>query len=195
LRGGLTIHNLKGNAMHEATTVETPYGRYITTDGWFVLNLSDALALQNEQKGGASYPLESQEHPFASFGVHVRVLPAGEPNALYHSEGAQEGFLVLSGTCTLLVEEQERDLRQWDYVHCPAGARHVFIGKSPEPCTLLMIGARPDEPIRFPASKLAHRFNASAPADTDDPEQAYAQWPGDYTPTRLPWPPAPDTAP
>ena len=53
----------------------------------------------------------------------------GEPNALYHSEGVQEGFLVLSGDCT----------------------------------------------------------------ETEEPSEAYADWPGEYLPVRLPWPPDSDT--
>jgi quercetin dioxygenase-like cupin family protein len=56
----------------------------------------------------------------------VRVVWPGEPNALYHSEGVQEGFLVLFGECKLIVEEEERALRQWDYFHCPADTRHVL---------------------------------------------------------------------
>ena len=83
----------------EASSDETPYGRYIGSDGWFVLNLGDALAVRNEEKGGATYPLESREHPFRDVGVRVCVLWPGDPNALYHSEDAQEGFLVLSGEC------------------------------------------------------------------------------------------------
>lgn len=100
--------------MAEASSTETPHGRYITSDGWFVLNLGDALAVRNQQKGGATYPIESWEHPFTNLGVHVAVLWPGDPNALYHSEAAQEGFLVLSGECKLIVEEEERELRQWD---------------------------------------------------------------------------------
>ncbi|MGI8887267.1 MAG: hypothetical protein ACR2G9_10195 [Gaiellaceae bacterium] len=92
--------------MKEARSEETPYGRYITSDGWFVHNLADALAVRQE-KGGALYPLEPRESPFRDFGAHVRVLWPGDPNALYHSEGVQEGFLVLSGECTLIVEEED----------------------------------------------------------------------------------------
>ncbi len=88
----------------EASSEETPYGRYITSDGWFVLNLADALAVRNDEKGGASYPLEPREPSFRDFGVNVRVLWPGDPNGLYHSEAVQEGFLVLSGECTLIVE-------------------------------------------------------------------------------------------
>src|SRR5215216_762347 len=78
--------------VNEASSEETPYGRYITSDGWFILNLADALAVRNEEKGGAAYPLEPREAPFRDFGVNVKVLWPGHPNALYHSEQVQEGF-------------------------------------------------------------------------------------------------------
>lgn len=171
----------------EATTEETPYGRYVTSPGWFVLDLSEALAVRNEEKGGALYPIEPRDAPFADFGINVRVLAPGQPNALYHAEGVQEGFLVLSGECTLLVEEEERRLRQWDYFHCPAGTRHVLVGGS-EPCVVLMVGARPDEPITYPVSEVAARYGASVAKETSDPDEAYADWPGEYEPVRLPWP-------
>ena len=176
--------------MNEATAAETPYGRYITSEGWFVLNLDQALAVSNEHKGGASFPLEPREHPFSDFGAHVTVLSPGQPNALYHSEGAQEGFLVLSGTCTLIVEEQQRELRQWDYFHCPAATHHVFVGAGSGPCAILMIGARPDDPIRFPVSHAAQQRGASAATETTSADEAYAEWPGEYLPTHLTWPPA-----
>jgi uncharacterized cupin superfamily protein len=175
--------------MKEASSEETPYGRYVTSDGWFVLNLTEALAVRNEAKGGATFPIESRHAPFPDFGVNVRVLRAGEPNGLYHSEGAQEGFLVLSGECTLLVEEEERTLRQWDYFHCPAGVRHIFVGAGEGPCAILMIGARRDpEELHYPVSDVAAKHGASAASTTDDPDVAYADWPGDYEPVRLPWP-------
>ncbi len=61
----------------EASSEETPYGRYVTSEGWFVLNLAEALAVRNEEKGGASYPIEPRESPFPDVGVHVRVLWPG----------------------------------------------------------------------------------------------------------------------
>ena len=174
----------------EASSEETPYGRYITSEGWFVLNLADALAVRNDEKGGATYPLEPREHRFADVGVHVDVLLPGQPNALYHSEGAQEGFLVLTGECTLLVEGEERTLRQWDYFHCPAGVDHVFVGAGDRPCAILMLGARPEvETLHYPVSEVAARYGASASKDTDSPDEAYADWPGEFAPMRLAWPP------
>jgi uncharacterized cupin superfamily protein len=177
----------------EASSEETPYGRYVTSEGWFVLNLADALAVKNEEKGGATYPLESREHPFSDVGVRLCVLPPGEPNALYHSEGVQEGFLVLSGECTLVVEEEERPLRQWDYVHCPAETRHVIVGAGDGPCAILMLGARPEvETLRYPVSEVAAKHGASAAEETGEPDEAYADWPGEYVPVRLSWPPDSD---
>jgi uncharacterized cupin superfamily protein len=175
----------------EAGSEETPYGRYITSDGWFVHNLESALAVRNEEKGGAMYPLESREAPFRDFGANVRVVWPGDPSAMYHSEGAQEGFLVLSGECMLIVEDHERPLRQWDYFHCPADTSHVIVGAGDGPCAILMIGARPQVdmiPIRYPVSELAAKYGASVATETAVPDEAYADWPGDYTPVRLPWP-------
>ena len=175
--------------MDEATIQDTPYGRNPTSEGWFVLNLADALAMRNEEKGGGFYPLEPREVRFADFGVNVHVVWPGEPNCLYHSEGAREAFLVLSGECTLVVEEEERPLRQWDFFHCPAGTRHVFVGAGEGPCAILMIGARPEvEELLYPASEVAAKHGASVAKETPNPDEAYAGWPGDFAPTRLPWP-------
>ena len=157
----------------EATAEETPYGRYVRSAGWFVLNLTDALAVRNEEKGGAVFPLESDAAPFGDFGVNVRVLWPGEPNALYHCETGQEGFLVLSGACTLIVEEEERTLRQWDYFHCPPGTHHMFVGAGDGPCAILMIGLRPDpERLHYPVSEVAAKYGASAAEETYDPDEA-----------------------
>ena len=175
--------------MNEAKLEETPFGRNPAEEGWFVLNLADALAVRNEEKGGATYPLEPEGGPFTGFGVNVQVLWPGEPNGLYHSENVREAFLVLSGECTLLVEEQERPLRQWDFVHCPAGTRHIFVGAGNGPCSILMIGARsPDETLHYPVSELAAKHSASVAKETPNPDEAYADWPGDFVPARISWP-------
>jgi uncharacterized cupin superfamily protein len=175
--------------VNEASSEETPYGRYVTSEGWFVLNLANALAVRNEEKGGAVYPLEAREARFRDFGVNVRVLPPGQPNALYHSETGQEGFLVLSGECTLIVEEEERALRKWDYFHCPSDTHHIFVGGGEEPCVILMIGARPEvETLHYPVSEVAAKYGASAAKETHLGDEAYAEWPGEYEPVRLPWP-------
>jgi uncharacterized cupin superfamily protein len=178
----------------EARSEETPYGRYITSEGWFVHNLSQALAVRQE-KGGALYPLEPREAPFRDLGVNVRVLWPGDANGLYHAEGVQEGFLVLSGECMLIVEDEERPLRQWDYFHCPADTNHIIVGAGDGPCAVLMIGARPDVGLRYPVSEAAAKYGASVAKATDNPDEAYADWPDAYEPVRLPWPLESDAKP
>ena len=68
--------------------------------------------------------------------------PAGEPNGTYHWETEQEDFLVLSGEGLLIVEGQERKLRQWDFVLCPPETRHVFVGVSEKPCLFVAASSR-----------------------------------------------------
>ena len=51
--------------------------------------------------------------------MSLNVLQPGQPKGLYHAENAQEDFLVLAGECVLIVEGQERTLKQWDLFHCP----------------------------------------------------------------------------
>ena len=175
--------------VNEARSEDTPYGRYVTSDGWFVHNFGEALAVRNEEKGGALYPLEPRESPFPDFGVNVRVLWPGDASGLYHSEDAQEGFLVLSGECTLIVEDKERTLRPWDYFHCPAGTHHIIVGAGDGPCVVVMIGARPEEEtLHYPVSDAAAKYGASVAKETEVADEAYADWPGDYVPTRVPWP-------
>jgi len=99
------------------------------------------------------------------------VLEPGKPSGLYHSESAQEAFFVLRGRCRAVVEGEERDLRQWDFLHCPPGTEHVFVGTD-EPCVLLMIGAR------FAGKTLFYPEQ-----DTTSPQEAYASLP--------PWQPGP----
>lgn len=175
-------------SVQEAHAEETPYGRYVTSPGWFVHNLTEALAVRFPS-GGALYPLEPQDAPFEDIGVNVRVLQPGEAGALYHAEDAQEGFLVLSGSCLLVVEDVERELRRWDYFHCPAGTRHVLVGAGDGPCVVMMIGARrPQESLLYPVSEVAARHGASVERQTADPDEAYAGRPQGWEPVRLPWP-------
>jgi hypothetical protein len=51
-----------------------------------------------------------------------------------------------------------------------------------------MIGTRPDDPISFHVSEIAGKYGASVATETSSGDAAYADWPGDYEPVRLPWP-------
>ena len=106
------------------------------------------------------------------------MLEPGQPNCMYHGENAQEDFLVLYGECLLLVEGQERPLKQWDFVHCPPWTEHVFVGAGSGPCAILMVGARPeDEGLRYPVVDVARRHNAGVAEETTSGDEAYAAFP------------------
>ena len=66
----------------------------------------------------------------------------------------------------------------------------MFVGAGEGPCSILMVGARPDVELHFPASDVAAKYGASVATDTSEPDEAYADWPGEYLPVRLPWPPS-----
>jgi mannose-6-phosphate isomerase-like protein (cupin superfamily) len=65
---------------------------------------------------------------FASSASTCACSSRANRTASTHRESHQEDFLVLAGECTLLVEDQERQLQAWDFVHCPPDTEHIFIG-------------------------------------------------------------------
>jgi uncharacterized cupin superfamily protein len=160
----------------EATLVETESGVEPAGEGWFVVNARDAAWWRHRDVFGYGCPFGSRDpNLFPELGITLRVLQPGEPNCRYHAESTQEDFLVLSGECLLLVEEQERPLKAWDFVHCPGGTEHVFVGAGDAPCVILMVGARrPDDEIVYPVSELAQKQGAGVETEAHDPRDAYA---------------------
>jgi uncharacterized cupin superfamily protein len=158
----------------EARLVEQKGGLAPDGEGWFVVNAAQAPWWRSEDRGATCY--FEGEDDFPEVGVRLKVLWPGQPNGMYHAEEAQEDFLVLAGECLLLVEDEERPLRAWDFVHCPAGTGHIFVGAGEGPCLILMVGARGgDVATRYLRSELAHRHGASVEQDTPDPKVAYAR--------------------
>jgi uncharacterized cupin superfamily protein len=160
--------------MSEAPLTDAGSGLVPAGEGWFVVNVRDS-EWWTSKTFGSGCVFETREFPFHQLGINLSVMLPGEPNCLYHSESLQEDFLVLSGECRLLVEGEERLLRAWDFVHCPPGTEHVFVGAGDGPCVVLMTGARTEEEkLLYPKSELAARYGASAEEETPDPKQAYA---------------------
>lgn len=163
----------------EARLESTEHGLVPQGEGWFVLNARDALWKESDF---GPYTRFEGEARFPQIGLNIGVLQPGQPSCMYHGEGAQENFLVLSGSCLLLIEGEERPLRAWDFVHCPAWAEHVLVGAGDGPCVVLAVGARPDDGVIYPASELAQRHGAGVERETREPAEAYASF-GDDVPT------------
>ena len=177
-----------GAPVPEAETEDTPFGRRPTGPGWFVLNLDEVAGWRGEG-AGISTMLEWPEGSFAEIGVNVHVLEPGDRACLYHAESVQEDFLVLAGEPLLLVEEQERRLRTWDFVHCPPGTRHAFVGAGDRRAAILMLGTRrPGDRVLYEASEVAARHRASSAVTTSSGRVAYRDWP-EIVPGVFPWPP------
>jgi uncharacterized cupin superfamily protein len=154
----------------------------------FVVNAADARARAHPRRA-TLIDFEPADAPFAEVGVNIQILQPGQPNCRYHSEPVQEDFLVLQGECIAIVDGAERRLRQWDFLHCPAGTEHVFVGAGEGPCAVLMIGSRRLDEAHYPVNELAAKYDASVAQATDSPEEAYADW------RREPWRDAPGSWP
>jgi uncharacterized cupin superfamily protein len=174
--------------VEEARLEEVGSGLAPVSPGWFVVNVGEAAWVRNNAFGGrcvfessprvlAERP-EAEPQPFAEAGFTLAVLEPGKPGkptGMYHAESGQEDFLVLAGTCVLVVEEQERPLRAWDFFHCPPGTRHTFVGTGDEPCVIFMTGARREGgTIVYPVSETARAREAGVETETGSPAEAYA---------------------
>jgi uncharacterized cupin superfamily protein len=162
--------------MPEAPMERLDAGLVPAGEGWFIVNARDAAWMEAEGMGRfTSFEGPDVRFPHLGFGFHV--LEPGEPSARYHAEGGQEGFLVVSGECTLVVEGEERTLRQWDYFYCAPWTEHITVGAGDGPCVLLMVGTRTVEGVRYPVSAVAARYGASVETETTVGKEAYAGLP------------------
>ena len=161
----------------EAVLEQSETGLVATGEGWFVLNALEARWHHADGRGAKL--LFNGETEFPQIGINLYVLAPGEPMGMYHWEADQEDFFVLAGEALLLVEGQERPLRQWDFVHCPPQTRHIVVGAGDGPSVVLAVGARENQqPGRwggYPVDEVALRHRAGVEQETDDADVAYAQ--------------------
>src|SRR5262245_41963183 len=174
-------------ASEEARLEEVGSGLAPASPGWFVVNVGEAAWVRHDAFGGRCN-FESTERVlqerrdleplhFDQLGFTLAVLEPGNPTGMYHAESGQEDFLVLEGECLLLIEEEERPLRAWDFVHCPSGTRHTFVGTGEGPCVIFMTGARrEDGTIVYPESEAARARGAGVETETPIPSEAYARF-------------------
>jgi uncharacterized cupin superfamily protein len=154
----------------------TKNGLVVDVDGWFVLNARDSRWRTEGPLG--SYCNFEGKRRFPQLGFNISVLAPGEAIGMYHRENAEEGFLVVAGECVLIVEEQERPLRQWDFFHCPGGTEHMIVGAGDGPAIIVAVGARGrgvGGGLVYPVSELAARHGVSVERQTSDASEAYAK--------------------
>ena len=167
----------------KSEVVLTEHGLVPKGQGWFVLNARDA---QWWNRGGRGVLCEFEgagvegAADFEQVGINLTVLAPGEPMAMYHRENDQEDFLVLAGEALAIVEGEERPLRQWDFVHCPAGTNHVIVGAGAGPCVVLAVGARDlsrgTDWGAYTVDETAQRHGAGVERETTDAGDAYARF-------------------
>jgi uncharacterized cupin superfamily protein len=162
----------------EAELEQTENGLVPKGDGWFVLNARDSV--WRSRPGRGAYCLFEGAQDWLQLGVSVISLGQGEPMSMYHWEVDQEDFLVLSGEAVLIAEGEERQLRQWDFVHCPPEMKHVIVGAGEGSCVVLALGAREHQRAGpwggYTVDEAAARHNASVEGDTTEPDEAYARF-------------------
>ncbi len=167
----------------QSELVSTEHGLVPKGQGWFVVNARETQWWERPGRGvlcefeGAGFAGAAD---FPQLGINLTILSPGEPMAMYHRENDQEDFLLLAGEALLIVEGEERALRQWDFVHCPAGTSHVIIGAGEAPCLVLAVGARdrsrgPDWRA-YTVDEAALRHGAGVERETSDPNEAYARF-------------------
>lgn len=163
--------------MPEAPLRVTKYGLVADVDGWFVVNGREARWRESRPFG--VYCDFEGKRPFRQLGINVSVLQPGQSFGFYHRENAQEDFLVVAGRCVLIVEEEERELEAWDFVHCPPGTPHMIVGAGEGPAVVVAVGARglPRKGLVYLPSKPAGKYGVSVDKETGKPAEAYADVP------------------
>jgi uncharacterized cupin superfamily protein len=168
-------------AVPEAPLERTDHGVVPRGPGWFVVNAREAQWHDRGPRGLVGRFEGDGDAEFSQLGVTMFVLGPGQSMSMYHWEADQEDFLVLSGEALLLVEGEERPLRAWDFVHCPAGADHTIVGAGTGSAVIVATGARVDSVGEnwggYPVHDVAIRHDASAERETTDPQEAYARFP------------------
>ncbi len=145
-------------------------------EGWFVVNSRESRWRDEGQLG--SYCTFEGKRRFPHFGINISVLEPGETMAMYHRENAQEAFLVLAGSCTLVVEGEERPLTTWDFFYCPPETEHVIAAGGDESAVVLAVGARGrgiGGGVVYLVCEAAARYGASVERETMKSAEAYAK--------------------
>jgi uncharacterized cupin superfamily protein len=158
----------------EAPLRMTKFGYMPDAQGWFVVSARE-IRWREWGRLGVYCDFEGKRR-FPHLGFNISVLEPGQSLGRYHRENAQEDFLVLAGSCTLIVEDEERELRAWDFFHSPPGTAHMIVGAGKGRSVVLAVGARglSRKGLVYPVSEVAARHGVSVAQETTKPQEAYA---------------------
>jgi uncharacterized cupin superfamily protein len=162
----------------EAPLEMTKFGFRPGGPGWFVVNARE-VRWRDTGALGAFCDFEGKRR-FPDLGINLNVLQPGQPMGMYHRENTQEDFLVLAGECLLIVEGDERKLKQWDLFHSPPQTEHILVGAGDGPAVVLAVGARGRrrKGMVYPVSKTALKHGAGVKKETTSPSEAYGSFAG-----------------
>ena len=163
--------------MPKAPLRDTKFGLVADVDGWFVVNAREARWRDSGPFG--LYCDFEGKRPFRQLGINISVLEPGQSLGFYHRENGQEGFLIVSGSCVLIVEDEERPLEAWDFVHCPPKTPHMIVGAGDGPSVVVAVGARglPRKGIVYLPSETAKKHGVSVDKETTKSAEAYSGLP------------------
>ena len=176
----------------EADREETEHGLVCKGDGWFLVNARDVRWYRTGEARITNFGGDTR---FEQLGVSIEVLEAWqqlngaikagmdlrryELATLAAAQRLRSSYCclmhgrVLRGSGTLVVEGEERPLREWDYFHCPPGVAHVIVGG---PIVVAAFGARQDDRTEYVADPVAAAHGAAPAQTTTDPRVAYEGW-------------------
>jgi mannose-6-phosphate isomerase-like protein (cupin superfamily) len=86
-----------------------------------IINVADAPAFSRPHRA-TLIRFEPDDVQWPDTGVNIQIMQPGQPNCRYHSEPVQEDFLVLHGECVVILNGEERPLRQRDFCTALPGA-------------------------------------------------------------------------
>jgi len=161
----------------ETPARKTKFGLVNDGEGWFVVNAREARWRERDTLG--VYCDFEGKRRFPQLGINISVLQPGESLGRYHRENAQEGFLVLAGECLLIVEDEERELKTWDFFHSPPQTEHIIVGAGEGPSVVVAVGTRglSRKGLVYLVSEAAQKHGVSVTKETTKSAEAYADLP------------------
>ncbi len=74
-----------------------------------------------------------------------------------------------------MIEGEERNLKAWDFVHCPPWTKHTFVGAGDGPCVIVMAGSRAGGfEVVYAVNDVAAKHGASVLEETSNPDEAHS---------------------